>query len=358
MIGTVFRSQDVPAQDRFDCWRELVARTRVCEATSAHVADFRAELHRMELGEVTVWKTSIPPSRFLRTPRAATSGSDPELYHVTLMLNGGLAVSHEGGRAVIGPHALTAIDSVRSYDVRAYRAGPQHGFVEGVAVDLPRRMLPLPADRVREVLGRGLPGREGTGALLAGFLLGLEAQAAALTPAEAPRLGTVVLDLVSAWFAQLLDAEDRLPERTRQQALTEQVRAFVQRNLHEPELTPSAIAREHHVSLSHLHRVFTGPDGETVAAWIRAQRLERAHRDLADPALRGTPIQTVAARWGMPRASDFSRMFRAMYGLSPREHRGRSLDGATGDPVPGEGRRNDNNAVSGQGGSRPGRPSR
>jgi len=28
MIGTVFRSEDVPAADRFDSWRELIARTR------------------------------------------------------------------------------------------------------------------------------------------------------------------------------------------------------------------------------------------------------------------------------------------------------------------------------------------
>ena len=37
--------------------------------------------------------------------------------------------------------------------------------------------------------------------------------------------------------------------------------------------------------------------------------------------LRTTPIHAIAARWGFPRASDFTRAFRAAYGLSPKECR-------------------------------------
>ncbi|MFD5467504.1 helix-turn-helix transcriptional regulator, partial [Kitasatospora sp. NPDC127059] len=33
---------------------------------------------------------------------------------------------------------------------------------------------------------------------------------------------------------------------------------------------------------------------------------------------------------GLPRADDFSRAFRAAYGLSPREHRQRALAGGAG----------------------------
>ncbi|WP_046920150.1 helix-turn-helix domain-containing protein, partial [Streptomyces stelliscabiei] len=66
-------------------------------------------------------------------------------------------------------------------------------------------------------------------------------------------------------------------------------------------------------------------DGETVAAWIRARRLEGAGRDLADPSLRTTPIHVIAARWGMPRASDFTRAFRTAHGIAPSEFRLRAL---------------------------------
>ncbi|GAA3387073.1 helix-turn-helix domain-containing protein [Streptomyces roseoviridis] len=343
MIGTVFRSEDVPTEDRFDCWRELTGRTRHCEAISPHAADYRAELRHMEMGPVTVWKTSIPPTRFVRNATMARR-DDPELYHLTLVLDGDLAVSPDAGpTATVGPSCLTLIDSSTPYDVRSYdagsydarayetrSAGPERDrVVGGVAVDLPKAMLPLSPHRVRHLLGRSLPAREGTGALLADFLVGLERQAAFLQPSDGPRLGTVVRDLMAAWLAHLLEAEAALPPETRQEALLQHIRAFIQRNLHDPELTPGVIAAAHHISLSHLHRVFTRQSGgETVAASIRAQRLDRAHRDLADPALQTTPIHAVAARWGMTRASDFTRAFRAAYGLSPKEHRQRSLSGA------------------------------
>jgi hypothetical protein len=67
---------------------------------------------------------------------------------------------------------------------------------------------PLPPARVRQLLGRRLSEREGVGALLTGFLAGLEQQADVLQPYDAPRLGTVLIDLLSAWFAQVLEAED------------------------------------------------------------------------------------------------------------------------------------------------------
>nr|WP_282203149.1 helix-turn-helix transcriptional regulator [Kitasatospora fiedleri] len=85
-----------------------------------------------------------------------------------------------------------------------------------------------------------------------------------------------------------------------------------------PRLAPPVVAAAHHVSLSHLHRVFTEHmDGETLASFIRRQRLAKAHRDLTDPTLMHLPIHAIAARCGIPRAPEFARAFKAAHGLSP-----------------------------------------
>ncbi|MFD9396048.1 helix-turn-helix domain-containing protein [Streptomyces sp. NPDC060000] len=327
MIGTVFRSEDVPAEDRFDFWREALGRTRSSDMVSAHADDFWAELRLMELGPVTVLPLSFLPTRFWRSPKMARA-SDPEVYHLSLLLDGGLTLEHAGRNGTFGPGDVHLADSSRPYDLRPAGHG-EHRAVRGVGVDFPRALLPLPSHRVREVLGRGLSGRQGLGALLTEFLVGLDRQADTLRPSDAPRLGTVVLDLVSAWFAQVLDDEEALPQETRRRVTAERVRAFIRQNLHDPELTPPVIAAAHHISLSYLHRIFQeqpqGESGETVAAWIRGRRLEAARRDLADPSLCATPIHTIAARWGFPRASDFTRAFRAQYGSPPREYRLQAL---------------------------------
>ncbi|WP_323189353.1 helix-turn-helix domain-containing protein [Kitasatospora sp. NBC_00240] len=316
-------------EERFDSWRELVVRSRDSVATSAHADDFTAEMRRLELGPVTLLRSSFPPALFRRTA-GMVRRSDPEVYHLTLLLGGDMGLVRDSGREErLAAGDLHVIDSSDPFDLRAFDAAAtswEGQRVEALGVDFPRSSLPLPRDQVRALFGRGFSGREGTGALLSEFLVGLGRQAEALGPAEAPRLGAVVVDLVASWLARELDAEAALPDESRQRAMVERVRAFVRQNLHDPELTPSLIATAHHISVSYLHRVFTQQSrGETLAAWIRGQRLEKARRDLADPTLRGMPIHTVAVRWGIPRACDFSRAFRAAYGLSPSEHRHREL---------------------------------
>lgn len=323
---------DLSAEERFEQWRDLVGRTRVCDATSAHVDSFTAQVRRVELGPVALLGTSFPSARFRRTERMVRQ-SDEELYHVTLLTAGGQALRRaDDQRETFGAGDLTLVDSSSPYDVRSFGVGDPGGRpsgIAGVGVDLPAALLPVPPHRLRGLLGRRLSGREGTGALLAEFLLGLDRRAAALGPAETCRLGTVVVDLVSAWVAGELDAEDALPRDARQRAVVESVRAFVRRNLGDPGLTPPVVAAAHHISVSHLHRLFTRySHGETVAAFIRAQRMRKAHRDLADPALHTLSVQSIAARCGIPGASEFSRAFKAAHGLSPRAHRRQALSQA------------------------------
>jgi AraC-like DNA-binding protein len=80
------------------------------------------------------------------------------------------------------------------------------------------------------------------------------------------------------------------------------------------------IAEAHHVSVRTLYRLFES-SGCTIIEWIRAQRLGRCRRDLADPSLTGQPIHVIAARWGFTSHAHFTRAFRAAHGMSPLEYR-------------------------------------
>ncbi|MFD5737852.1 helix-turn-helix domain-containing protein [Streptomyces sioyaensis] len=143
---------------------------------------------------------------------------------------------------------------------------------------------------------RRLSGHESIGALLAQFLTQVARDSGSYRPDDGPRLGTVAVDILSALFAHILDADSSLPPETHRQALVLRIRAFVQQHLHDPQLTPYTIAAAHHISTSYLHRLFQNEE-TTVAAWIRRQRLERARQELADPTSRTTRIHAIAARW-------------------------------------------------------------
>lgn len=245
----------------------------------------------IELGAVSVWCADVRPLVVRHPPAARNAGRH---YHLLL---------RPEGEAVIVPAGRTT----------ALRAGD-------FCVRLPEALLPLPRGRVDALLGRRFPSRDGVGAVLARFLTQLTRTSDALQPSDGPRLGTVLCDLIAALFTLAPDAGPSLPPDHQRRALVARIASFVQRHLADPGLTPTALAAAHGISLSYLHRLFR--DGnETVAAHIRRQRLERARFDLADPAQYGTPVHTIAARWGFARATDFARAFRAAYGIPPTDYR-------------------------------------
>ncbi|MEU1668209.1 helix-turn-helix domain-containing protein [Streptomyces sparsogenes] len=317
MIETVFRTEDVSPADRFGLWREHMAKS-LCsmDVSSDHADDFRADMRLLQLGTVSVWSTTVQPVRIRRGPRLIRR-SDPELYHLTLPLRGTNGITHVDREATHGPYDMHVMDSSRPTEIHVLD-GPEPARMVGL--DVPKALLPLPVGHIDRLLARRLSGHEGIGALLAGFLTRLIQDTASYRPSDGPRLEVVLVDLLSALLAQHIDADGPLASETHQQALTFRIRAFIRQHLHDPRLTPPAIAAAHQISLSYLHRLFQA-DGVTVAAWIRSQRLERARRDLTDPVLRAAPIHRIAERWGFTSDSHFSRAFRTAYGLPPGEYR-------------------------------------
>ncbi|MGP4047737.1 helix-turn-helix domain-containing protein [Streptomyces sp. 2A115] len=93
------------------------------------------------------------------------------------------------------------------------------------------------------------------------------------------------------------------------------------------ELPPARIAAAHHISVRSLHALFQ-EQGEPLGDHIRRRRLDRIRQDLADPGLSHLPAYAVAARWGITDPSYFGGVFKAAFGVSPREFRRWSLPGA------------------------------
>ncbi|MGA5130064.1 helix-turn-helix domain-containing protein [Streptomyces olivoreticuli] len=323
LIENEFRTDRLPPEIRFDSWCERVGRTHApLDLHSKDAADYQAYQRVLELGALHVWPTTHQSLRFRRTPKLIRR-SDPEQYHIGIPLSGTNQVSWSDQKAVYGAYEIQIFDSSRAVEVFSAN-GPD--LFSGIGIEIPKSLLHLPQDKMDRLFARGLSGREGLGALLVQFLTQLTTDSSPYRPSDGPRLGTVVIDLLSALFAHVLDADRALPPETRSRTLVLRIRSYIQRNLHDPRLTPGGIAAVHNISTSYLHRLFQA-EHETVAAFIRHQRLERACRDLADPAMSSATIHAIAARWGFTRAGDFTRAFRTAYGMPPRDYRHQALCG-------------------------------
>ncbi|MGP8299477.1 helix-turn-helix domain-containing protein [Streptomyces inhibens] len=312
---TVFRSEGVPAADRLPYGAEGLEQTPApLHLSSDHAHDFRATQRVWDLGAVSVWSATIQQLVMRCTPKLIRR-SAPEMYHVSLVVGGSGIVSWGDNEVVFRPSDLVINDTSLPWEIHGGRT-----TVTSVGVEVPKALLPLPRAMAGRTLPRRMSSRDGIGALLAQFLTQLSADTTPYQPSDGPRLGTVLTDLVAALFAHALETGNTLPTETHRRTLVLRIKRFIQEHLHDPRLTPADIAAAHHISTSYLHRLFQDEEA-TVAAWIRLQRLDAARRDLTDPALGSTPIHAIAARWGFPRAADFSRAFRTAYGTPPKDYR-------------------------------------
>ncbi|MEO3749970.1 AraC family transcriptional regulator [Streptomyces sp. B6B3] len=282
-----------------------------------------ASEHRVvSLGPVQVAAIQLTNQRELCTQGLETPRGT---YQFVLPTRGSMHTRWNGRQSTVGQGDLGIHDQTR-LESFAFGAPAEGGPVRVAAVVVPKRRLALPEGWTDRVLGQQLPGEEGVGALLSGFVERLADEMAAGTggyrPADGPRLGAALLELVQAAIAHLLDDDATLVHASHHRSLLLRVQGFMGLHLHDPELTPRTAAAAHHISVSHLHQLFRDyGGGVTAAAWIRRQRLEHARRDLADPLLRATPVHRIATRWGFSHAAVFSRVFRSAYGVSPADYR-------------------------------------
>ncbi|MFE0173307.1 helix-turn-helix domain-containing protein [Streptomyces sp. NPDC059002] len=315
VIPTRLSTDDLPRGDRFTWWHDRAATGLIPSVmASQDAADFSAKILVLPLGPVQILSMTYPSLVTCRTPKLIRR-SDPEHLQVALTLRGAPGIAQADRQTVCRTGDLTYFDSSLPYEGWSR---PQDAPVELVIAQIPSPLIPLPHDALARLTAARIPADEGFGALLSQFLIYVTRNAHEFHPQDAPRLSTALRDLFADTVARRLDVP--LPDEDHHRAQFLRIQDFIQQRLDDAGLTPEHVAAAHHISLRSLYRLFQA-QGTTVAAFIRQKRLESARRDLADPMLRAHPIHAIAARWGFPRAADFTRAFRTAYGMPPRDYR-------------------------------------
>jgi len=98
--------------------------------------------------------------------------------------------------------------------------------------------------------------------------------------------------------------------------------SFVRKKLDRFDLDPEMVARGCEISTRYLHELMRDTN-QTLGQWIREQRLEACRETLKDSNNRQT-VAEIAYRWGFGDHAQFSRAFKAHFGLSPKEFRDRA----------------------------------
>ncbi|HEU5157414.1 MAG TPA: helix-turn-helix domain-containing protein [Streptosporangiaceae bacterium] len=332
-MGVRFSTDDVPERERYDYWRYMHRETFAIDYRFPYGRHdwFRGRCVSADLGAVraavisAAGGASASAGQAHRGRGAATdAGTNTDAYDIKFSIAcERFVVEQDGRQAELRPGDFAITDLTRTSTATGVGRLPKRV----VSLIVPRTLLPLPPREVARLTAVRVSGRDGAGELASTLLRRVVRDLDAYGPAEAARVSTALLDLITAALAGRLDLPAAPPPDARRAALLRRVYAFVDRHLDDPGLSPATIAAAHHISVRQLHKLFEA-ESHTAAEWIRRRRLDRCMRDLADPALAARSVGAIAARWGFADQSGFYRLFRRVHGAPPGEYRQRSLAGS------------------------------
>src|SRR4051794_704523 len=310
-MSLIIDTSQVAPSERFDLWAEEAS--KVFFPMSLERGDdssFSGVVHGCELGPAGVHRLTAGPSVVQRTHRTI-GAADPETFQLGFELRGRSLLEQDGRSCAIPTGALFGYQTSTPFVIRNETA------FQMLVISFPLALLRPYTDRMCRQTGqrvehdlarrvvapflRDLSGRIGDGSL----------------GAAAPDLGETIVDVVRSVF--LRHGERKIAQR-HAEVLLPRLTSYIYSHLGDPDLTPARIAEAHFMARRPLPRLWE-PNGVSVSEWIREVRLGRCRRDLGDPALAHESIGAIASRWGMRNPAHFSRMYRAAYGCSPREHR-------------------------------------
>ncbi|NHH77964.1 helix-turn-helix domain-containing protein [Burkholderia gladioli] len=303
-----FTTLSVPKSERFNAWAAALSLCDYDLPTDAAVP-FDAEFCAMRFGPFVLtsqrWVRSEPPVSYRATRSARKIMADGlDYFHLTLPLTGS-TVGQPGFRRV-----QAQVGELSVFDMSLPFA---YVVATGDAIGLLIRrdvLQALDLHRLEHIMAPAM------GTILAEYLIILRNNMEKLSVGDVPYISRATSTLLRAWLMRSSEAPpDDFSEADL--ALTRRARQFIEMNLQRADLTPEKISNAIGISRAKLYRLFQRYGG--VMRQVQRQRMSRAYDALTDPDVPKQRIAQVARLHGFIDEKYFSRIFRTMFGHTPRE---------------------------------------
>ncbi|MBF9235474.1 helix-turn-helix domain-containing protein [Microvirga alba] len=298
-------------EEAYATWRNIISVLFDASVPDRQAVDaFRIKVDGYHLGPILVGSAESVAQQFRRSAATiARSGIDH--FCVQLYPRGGFAGEVEDRSIRVGPGDINILDLSRTVRTEA------EDF-RNLTLVVPRPLLAPLVSNPDGLHGIVLSGRSGLGFLLANYMQTLYATAGSLDAGDGAGIAEATARLIAGCFGPATDAHEAATS-TRRGARLLVVKRYIDDNLAVPGLTVDRIAREFNLSRATLARMFEPLGG--LAGYIRERRMLRCFAEITSPAHAHRSIGDLAYAWGFGNEAAFSRAFRRMFDMSPREAR-------------------------------------
>ena len=311
-MKTTITTRGVDQAARSRHWHETIGRTYFpLDLSFRRPEAFDGELTSWQLGPVSLSRLTSDALMYRRLPRHL-SVQGPEEFLVTVPAKAELRFAQGGKEVRANPGVFFLERSHEPYEFSHAEAADLWVMkvtaeMLGGRVRAPDRFCSLEFDATN-----------GANGLFVDMLHLVPGRYDAMTEETRATVGRQLVDLL----ALALQSDERVLtsglSSVRAGHLA-RIEAFVNRHLDDPALGPEKVAAGCGISVGYLHELLRETN-TTLGQWIRARRLQAAQEDLANPACTRS-IGEIAYARGFADQAQFSRAFRARFGVTPKEVR-------------------------------------
>ncbi len=273
---------------------------------------FTGRIEYGALGEILLCKVAATNYRFTRSLTTPTP-TLPTAAMLVSVSRGYCKFVQRSRTCILGPRDWALIDS-KLWQGHETSSPEFEAFV----TKLPRPSDPAIAALFERGVAHRWNGRAGLSRVLLAMVTESFGEMRRLPRFSGRKLGAAITTM--AWDA-LREQIETPPVIGRRDDLLMRVKAYIETNLADPELSVERIAHACSISVRGLHRHFDEDPAGSVSRYLWQRRLIRCAEALRDPSQAHRSITDVCFSYGFSSSSHFSRLFKDEFGVPPVRYR-------------------------------------
>ncbi len=312
-MEVVFDTRSLSAGRRRQAWRDAICEIYLqvdCACDSAN--DYEGLVREARYGGVTITDALISP-QVIRRRAPHIGGFGKDCYYIGIEHIGAVDIRQAGASFVLRPGRGSLYYANEPYELHCAVKSRQFW------IELDRSAFDGRFEGGRPPMLKHFDLQQGLGRIAADYCATLARECASVEEPAKARLGEQFMDVLALALAAEPQRQSE-SEKSVQLARLQSVKAYIEANLRNPNLSPATIAKHNGISLRYLHHLFRSID-MSVSHWLRLRRLERCRDMLASPQYAGKSITEIAYGMGFSSSSHFSNLFRAEFNLTPSDVR-------------------------------------
>lgn len=263
------------------------------------------------------WREGMRLSPIRSNPVCLSRMNEPvkpahDCYNVVMLTSGEYKLEQAGREVFLKPGDMTLYDVTQPHRITIPTQFSK------ILISIPRSLLQQRVTNINELTAKRIPTNQGIGAVTSSVIYSTVNQLDTLDQDQYMELASHVLDLFILSTNELKDQSESITRHS--SIVLMRVKAYINCHLADSQLDATSIADGVGLSVRYINNLFR-KEGISLMRYVTQQRLELSRRILTSSIYTKDSITVIAMRCGFNNMAHFSRVFKEVYGLSPRAYR-------------------------------------